>query len=57
MRTRAAEALGTFALVLFACGAIAVDGRTGALGHDWAVAPPAGIEPATHRLEGGCSIH
>lgn len=21
------------------------------------VAPPAGIEPATHRLEGGCSVH
>lgn len=33
MRAHAAEALGTAALVLFGCGAIAVDARTGQLGH------------------------
>lgn len=33
MRAHAAEALGTFALVAAGCGAIAVDARTGSLGH------------------------
>jgi glycerol uptake facilitator-like aquaporin len=33
VRAHAAEALGTFALVLFGCGAIAVEARTGELGH------------------------
>jgi MIP family channel proteins len=33
VRAHAAEALGTFALVFFGCGAIAVDARSGALGH------------------------
>lgn len=32
-RTLAAEALGTFALVLFGCGAIVVDAERGGLGH------------------------
>lgn len=33
MREHLAEALGTFGLVLFGCGAIAVEGRDGGLGH------------------------
>lgn len=33
MRSHLAEALGTFVLVFFGCGAIAVDTRTGQLGH------------------------
>lgn len=32
-RTLAAEALGTFALVLFGCGAIVIDAERGGLGH------------------------
>lgn len=33
MRAHLAEALGTFALVFFGCGAIAVEAQTGQLGH------------------------
>jgi len=33
VRAYAAEALGTFALVVAGCGAIAVDARSGQLGH------------------------
>jgi aquaporin Z len=33
VRAHLAEALGTFTLVFFGCGAIAVDAQTGQLGH------------------------